>query len=645
MQFTQSYSHRSTATLSPDGLRMEVAAEQSRPPVSLQAIVGESLSYGRLMLALYQVVSGDHRTKTKDHSAYQEWVQQRYLEELPAAMSARRAKLPGLLARRTELSERIKEVESEIRALEKTVSSSDYRKAKLGYFRWLWENAKEAWWVLDPVVSVHPDSLIFEVFSQDESSYGRVTVPFEKLTVFGEVAFGTTNIDYSRALAREMERVRNYRPAWLQIGAEGVTLATGAGEAVEKKIDLPPSWVRGFLQVQSAAAFSEADLTLSAETVAEVLSVLRRQREDRGPRSLRFHIAPGERPRILVEPWNVEVREAAHVYEGPFRGEIRLWGRRRLTVLENVLPHAESVQVRLLGTGMPSYWSVFLGSHRFDLGLSGWTRNDWAQSARFDLLASTGTASERDVALAADELAARLRLTAEELADARGLPRQGAAAALQQLCSAGRAMYDPVTRAYRWRPLFSHPIKLEEQHDQRLQLARRLVSESRVKWTGRPETVADRVRHRATVRGGRGERDFKVILELDADGRAHYAECSCSWHRREKLRKGPCAHILAASALASQLVVAGSGAPISAPDPNRFAGLTFVFTGALTRFTREDAEVMVQQAGGKATGSVSRNTSYLVAGDRAGSKLARANELGVKVLTEDQFLAMLEGRS
>lgn len=641
MEFTQSYSHPSTATMGPDGLHLDVAAERHRPPVHLQAVVRESLAYARLMLALYQVVHGDHRTKVRDHSAYQEWVQQRYLDELSPTLAANRARLPGLLQRRDDLSSRMTTLQSEIRTLEKATSGADFQAAKRRYFDWLYKHDKDAWWVLDPVVSVHPDALIFEVFSQDESSYGRVSVPTERLDIMGDVRYGTTNIDFSRTLAREMERVRNYRAAWLQIGAEGVTMATRMGEAVEKKIDLPPSWFRGFLQVQSAAAFSTVDLTLSASTVAEVLSILKRQRETVSPRSLRFRLAPGERPVLIVEPWNTEIHEPEHVFHGDYRGDLRLWGRRRLSVLESILPHAEKVEVRLLGTGMPSYWSLFLGSHRFDLGLSGWTRNDWARAARFDLLASTGDVSERDAKAAAQKLEEKLRLTPAELAEVGGLPPRAAAAALQQLCAQGQAMYDPVTGAYRWRPLFAVPVKLEEPGDRRLEYARRVIAEKRVKWSGRPETVEDRVRHTATVRGERRERDFRVTLELDADGRVQYADCNCSWHRREKLRKGPCGHILAATALASELVTAGTGGPIQAPDPKRFAGKVFVFTGALTRFTRDEAHAMVEQAGGQASGSVSRNTSYLIAGERAGSKLTKARELKIPVLTEEEFLAML----
>lgn len=79
----------------------------------------------------------------------------------------------------------------------------------------------------------------------------------------------------------------------------------------------------------------------------------------------------------------------------------------------------------------------------------------------------------------------------------------------------------------------------------------------------------------------------------------------------------------------------------SAPTSDHFAGKTFVFTGGLTQRTREEAEALVRRLGGRASGSVSRQTSYVVAGEGAGSKLAKAQSLGVPVLTEDDFAALL----
>jgi len=68
-----------------------------------------------------------------------------------------------------------------------------------------------------------------------------------------------------------------------------------------------------------------------------------------------------------------------------------------------------------------------------------------------------------------------------------------------------------------------------------------------------------------------------------------------------------------------------------------FTGKTFVVTGTLSKYGREEIEEVIRQLGGKAAGSVSKATSYLVAGAKAGSKLEKANSLGVPVLTEEEF--------
>lgn len=80
---------------------------------------------------------------------------------------------------------------------------------------------------------------------------------------------------------------------------------------------------------------------------------------------------------------------------------------------------------------------------------------------------------------------------------------------------------------------------------------------------------------------------------------------------------------------------------VSAQD-RRFAGLTFVLTGALTRFTRDEATEAIERLGGKAAGSVSKKTSFVVVGENAGSKERKARELGIPILSEEEFLKMIQ---
>ena len=74
----------------------------------------------------------------------------------------------------------------------------------------------------------------------------------------------------------------------------------------------------------------------------------------------------------------------------------------------------------------------------------------------------------------------------------------------------------------------------------------------------------------------------------------------------------------------------------------RFAGMTFVLTGALSKFTRDEATEKIELFGGKAAGSVSKKTTYVVVGENAGSKEKKARELGIPILSEDDFLAMIQ---
>ena len=74
----------------------------------------------------------------------------------------------------------------------------------------------------------------------------------------------------------------------------------------------------------------------------------------------------------------------------------------------------------------------------------------------------------------------------------------------------------------------------------------------------------------------------------------------------------------------------------------RFVGKTFVLTGSLEKYTRDEASKIIESFGGKTSSSVSKKTSYVLAGEEAGSKLLKAQELGVEVITENQFETMIK---
>ena len=660
MWITQTYAKPSGVEVVGDAMAFSLATQQGRPTVRLHATIKNSPAYARAMLALFEVVGSDLRFAAKDHSAYQEWVRGEYMRELAPELAARRDELPAQNARREALRAQLKSLNDEAAPHRSKLGSAQLWEAKRRYWKWLYSRDFALWVILDPVVSVHPDATIFEVFSQDESSYGRVTVAADNLQIEGETVFGTTNVDFSAALADEIRRVRSYRPARLSVEGGGVSIGTDAGARLEKKIDLPPSWVRGFLQVQSASTLPGIDLTLSASTVAELLMILRRDREKESPRAIRFELENGAKPKIILEPWNIEIAEHHHVYQGEST-TVRVWGRRRLFSIESLLAYSETVQVRLLGSGMPHFWSVEAGGHRFDVGLSGWTKNDWSSAARFDLLAATSPVTAGDIELARGQLESALKLTPQALAARSDLSRETATAALQQICRDGDAMFDPIGEFYRWRKLLPPGAQaLAGQRDPKVELARRIVAAGGVKWKEADEDNdfglrAGLTRLEAQVstvdaRGStRNQAKFDVTVDVDADGRVPFAQCSCADFRRDKLKKGPCAHILSATALASARVTGLRAATSKSKsagasfDVQQFAGKSFCFTGTLTIYGRDQAQSLVEQRGGKAASGVSKNLDYLVAGDKAGGKLVKAKLLDVQVLTEAEFQEMLEG--
>jgi hypothetical protein len=521
------------------GVALRLAPNLARPPVFFDGGVAHPVRFREAISALHAVVVSDLRFRPRDRSAHDAWKKRQAEEE---AEIRRKAFAQAKEEERARMLEEAPPPNLEI----------DFRRMHEIYWRarrqWATELSRDdpemfrALVPCDPVVTVAPDVVFFEGFAKDESSYGCLTVDREALRASGDAGLGTTNVDYSLALYEHFQTLRTYRPTRLLVDPKGFEVKVqGLPEYREEKIDLPPSWLRGFGQISAAMALPVRRVTLPVEVVYSILAWLRRHREKQGPRSIRFRLAPGKPPVVILDPWGVELASRGPAYSGERAEEIKVWGRRRLFALARTLPLAERFEVGLLGSGLPSFWVAHMGEMRFTLALSGWTRNDWTTGANLDLLAGTYRTDPAATAKVAAELE-RLRLaTLEELSRATGASRDALLGALHLLAKQGQVVHDFSAARYRWRPVM--PVALSEAvlgpESVELVQGRRIHAERKAS-VSRDEPLPN---GRRLLVGTAEKSECEAIL--DADGAFARAKCGCSHFHQFRLRNGPCRHLLA----------------------------------------------------------------------------------------------------
>src|SRR5262249_34885893 len=140
--------------------------------------------------------------------------------------------------------------------------------------------------------------------------------------------------------------------------------------------------------------------------------------------------------------------------------QIQVWGRRRLFALARLLPLVTRLEVRLLGSGLPSVWIAHCGDMRLVLALSGWTTNDWAGGANVDLLAGDFVDDPRMAALVSKHLTGARAASLAELSAKTAAPRPALLGALHGLAKQGQVVFDFATDVYRLRPVM--PFALAE---------------------------------------------------------------------------------------------------------------------------------------------------------------------------------------
>ncbi|APR88033.1 hypothetical protein A7982_13382 [Minicystis rosea] len=628
------------------GTEMRFSPNLARSRVFFDAELAYPLRFREAMSALHDVVVGDLRFKKKDRTAYAQWK----IDQTKSDAELRRTLYDA--AKQAELARIAKEpippnLEADFRKMHRL-----YWDARVRWANELSRNDPELFRHLvpcDPVVTVADDVVFFECFSKDESAYGCLSVDRGALRG-GDAGRGTTNVDYSLALYEHFQTLRSYRSTRLLVDPMGFEVKVeGRDDYREEKIDLPPTWLRGFGQLQAAMTLPSRKVELPVEAVYAILAHLKRHRERTGPRSIRFQLTPGKPPVLVLDPWGITIPCRGPVVEdappapaaalagtaghGPYRSppmiatpqapaaitdgpeEIKVWGRRRLFALARVLPICDRIEVRLLGSGLPSIWIAHLGEMRFVLALSGWTANDWSSGSNLSLLAGAAHPDPRVMAAVQQKLFDVQHASADELAAAVSAPRDVTLSSLHELAQHGQAIYDFAAGCYRYREVM--PFALSEavvgpEHPE-LAEGKRLATEKRVK-----------VRREEALAGGRrlyvfdaGNTQAEAVI--DNDGVLKDAKCSCSFYFKNRLRAGPCRHVVAL-----RLTLAGSPPP---PAPAPIVGAQTV--GAPTNAPSKPG----------ARGPVRREEVLSLAKDVSGevAALADAQDKGISDVIEETW--------
>jgi hypothetical protein len=420
---------------------------------------------------------------------------------------------------------------------------------------------------IDPVVTVQHDELFFEAFSNDQSSYVRLSAPLTAFESNAEIRFGTTNIDFTRSLGGALQNLRSSRRTDLHIGSGGLDMASGveaaATEHIERRVEVSDEWVQGFLQVQGALTMPAYSFDVRPADLLSVIAYFRENRPPSPPHGLRFELKPNAPITAVLEPWERRFSLRDTQYSG-YERTVRLWGRKRLELLGGILPFAHRIRVTVLGRALPHMYTCFCGPFRFLLVLSGWTGNDWARDVAFDLMAAQGSQDADQVERVHAYLSEHLAARPEQIAADTGLPQREVEATLFQLCRAGRAMVDPNSRQYRLRELFAMPLDLDQLFapDPRVAAAKHLVAQGSVTLGRviRPEENYARpheTRAEATVRDG--DASYDVIVAVDGTDRLRFGRCGCPLFVDNMMSLGPCVHIQAA-----RLALAAVAAPAPA---------------------------------------------------------------------------------
>ena len=260
---------------------------------------------------------------------------------------------------------------------------------------------------------------------------------------------------------------------------------------------------------------------------------------------------PGQLPRIVLEPWEEVFETSHHLYQGDHAQVFRIWGRRRLQMLRRMLPYLDTMEIHLLGSGMPSFYVLRCGAMTLTFGLTGFTASNWAATLGFDALLPRGQ-EDRAVLAHAKKLVTHLAKTwaapASELEAALGFTPAELRAAARLAIQQGQLMVDFGIRGYRARPLpdaidldtLVHRSPMTRQAHDLLQGKGGSVTLESVE-----NIPGFGTRYVADVAIEEDQRTYRCEMTIDKEGRAKKIDDTSPFFQNHQLKEGPSVPLIA----------------------------------------------------------------------------------------------------
>lgn len=362
----------------------------------------------------------------------------------------------------------------------------------------------------DPVVTAADGRLRFEALSQCCGVYARADLLPEMLSA-ENCGKGTTNVDFNPPMRAALTRVRDCDGLDVCVTPTGIAISSAGAAVVERKVNLPVRWLRGFAEVQALASTLERQITLSA------------------PSTRRFLTDIPATVKAKDQAWLLPVADSLRISRQPSESGVATAGLGRLKVMQPLAHHAERLHI-YAGISGTSAFELDCGAARFTVILSASASRGF--SGEGQLLARLSRHDcDRALAQVRATLAWQSKIEIAATARRLGLRDTDIVSALSLLATQGLVGFDPHERSFFHRELPFDRAKIENLHP-RLKEARELLANGAVT-IEKQENGVDRASVRSAAVAHR--------VRLDA-GAFH---CTCVWHARTGGESGPCKHVLA----------------------------------------------------------------------------------------------------